>query len=394
MGASEEPLILEHAVGKSGALKEQKKALEQVRGNIEAYEFDTVNLHMQADQDATRIQLSTEAAATPAVNAKRVRWQNVVKKVSDIEEEKREVRRATVQPQPKLVLLSATKKANSSTEKKVQEKVQEKEDKERGTCNGNGLTRSHSRSNSLVGPMSPRSASKEAQEIGDLREKVKFLEAALKAKSLDVEAWKRSSHEKETNLLYQIECLELANEQLLQGGVDNGLEQLQLELTRLQKQNAMLAQRERELQFQLSTMDMLQKEVQHLQEVNEQLVDTASRNGEGNGEEGGGKLLEKVTYLEAELSEALEVNNMYKLQLHTAFAEQENVQAAALRNFGDVDQVICELLTLRKQTKAQEDELQDIRDRFFLMSIHLAETEASREELLMKVKRLQNLVRR
>jgi hypothetical protein len=265
------------------------------------------------------------------------------------------------------------------------------------------LTRSLSKNNSFfMGQISPRIISPRetaAQDISELREKAKFLEAALKAKSMEIEGLKLSAREKETDLLDKIECLELANEQLLQGGSDEeGTDQqLQMELTRLQKQNALLAQRERELQFQLSTKDMLQKEVNHLQELNQQLMDDrlqSSSNTDPNSlEEPVGKLAERIAFLETELAEAVEVNNMYKSQLQSVFSKQENVQVAALQNFGNVDDIIAELLDLRQRTKMQETELQDLRDRFFLMSIHLAETEASREELLMKVNRLHKLLR-
>jgi hypothetical protein len=239
-----------------------------------------------------------------------------------------------------------------------------------------------------------------------LREKVEFLEAALKAKVMEMESLKRASREKETDLLDKIECLELANEQLLQGGADAG--QLQMELMRLQNQNSVLARREHELQLQLSTTDMLQNEVKHLQELNEQLIDDRVQAQKINNlrsaasvlpdpaelpEPAGNSLLEeRIDFLETELAEAMEVNNMYKAQLQFSFSKEENVQATALRSFGEnVTDIITELLDLRKRTKTQEAELQDLRNRFILMSIQLAETQASREELLMKIKKLQNL---
>jgi hypothetical protein len=150
---------------------------------------------------------------------------------------------------------------------------------------------------------------------------------------------------------------------------------------------------------------MLQNEVKHLQELNEQLIDDRVQAQKINNlrsaasvlpdpaEPAGNSLLEeRIDFLETELAEAMEVNNMYKEQLQFSFSKEENVQATALRSFGEnVTDIITELLDLRKRTKTQEAELQDLRNRFILMSIQLAETQASREELLMKIKKLQNL---
>jgi hypothetical protein len=226
---------------------------------------------------------------------------------------------------------------------------------------------------------------------------------------MEMESLKRASREKETDLLDKIECLELANEQLLQGGADaGGTDQLQMELMRLQNQNSMLAQRGHELQLQISTTDMLQNEVKHLQELNEQLIDERVQAQKINNLRSTASVLpdpaelpepaenslleERIDFLETELAEAMEVNNMYKAQLQFSFSKEENVQATALRSFGEnVTDIITELLDLRKRTKTQEAELQDLQNRFILMSIQLAETQASREELLMKIKKLQNL---
>jgi chromosome segregation ATPase len=195
----------------------------------------------------------------------------------------------------------------------------------------------------------------------------------------------KSEFEEEKNALVEsLDRLELANEQLLAGGENSGMEQLQMELTRLQKQNTVLSQRERELQFQLSTKDMLQKEVQHLQELNEQLLE--NRLPAETESESGNKMLERIATLEIELAEAMEVNNLYKSQLHTAFADQKVVQAPAAG--GDE-----EITKLREQVKSLEDELQDLRDRYFVMSIRMAEREAQHEEALMKVRRLQTPIK-
>lgn len=243
---------------------------------------------------------------------------------------------------------------------------------------------------SFVDPTAPQSMSYDASELAELQERNRFLEASLKKSTLENEELKREFEEERNNLLDKIECLELANEQLLAGGENSGMEQLQMELTRLQKHNTVLSQRERELQFQLSTKDMLQKEVQHLQELNEQLLDTrlpAEPETESNG-----KMLERIVTLETELAEALEVNTLYKSHLHTAFAEQQNVQGKSSETAAAGGEAAAddEKEKLREQNKTLEADLQDLRDRYFVMSIRLAESEAQHEEQMMKAKRVQS----
>lgn len=237
----------------------------------------------------------------------------------------------------------------------------------------------------FVSPMSPRSPARVAAgENADLLERNRLLEAALKKSMAENESLRHEFDEEKNGLLESLERLELANEQLLAGGENSGMEQLQMELTRLQKHNTVLSQRERELQFQLSTKDMLQKEVQHLQELNEQLLET--RLPAETESESGNKMLERIETLETELAEAMEVNNLYKSQLHTAFAEQKVVQAPA----GSGEE---EITKLRAQVQSLEAELQELRDRYFVMSIRVAEREAQHEEAMMKVRRLQSPIK-
>jgi hypothetical protein len=215
-----------------------------------------------------------------------------------------------------------------------------------------------------------------------LQEKVNSLERELNIKCSELDSVKQTFEERQHEFLYKIECLELANQQLLDGGADSCSVQLQMELSRLQRQNSTLSMRERELQFQLSTQEMM----------NEQLKDSSTSPNDNKTAEAAKTQLEaRIAALKLELAEAVEVNNMYKVQLHDAFAKQKHVHAAALQNSGNVEDVVKELLRLRQRTKAQEDELQDLQDRFFLISVRLAESVAQREELMMKVKRIQHL---
>jgi chromosome segregation ATPase len=227
-----------------------------------------------------------------------------------------------------------------------------------------------------MGPMSPRFEIRAAMEIQDLQEKVKVMEEELRRKAAVIETQSFNHKEREAELLNKIECLELANEQLLQGGNDSSM-QLQMELTRLQRQNSVLHLRERELQFQINTQEMIKT----------QMLDKRPAYAEPTNPV---KELEaKVVILESKLAEAVEVSNMYKIQLHEAFSRQKSVQSAALSNLGDGEDALKELQKLRKQTKEQEAELLELQDRFFITTVRLAESAAQKEELLSKMKRLQ-----
>lgn len=238
------------------------------------------------------------------------------------------------------------------------------------------LTRQMSRVLSSMGSMSPRFEIRETKELQELQERVHSLEKELKAKMMDYEILTLTFKEKENQLMNKIECLELANEQLLAGGNDTSI-QLQLELTRLQRQNSILSLRERELLFQIGTQEMLSQQMLN-RTPNGPVVSSSETK----------HLEDKITVLELKLAEAVKESNMYKGQLHDAFDKQKNVQSAAILGLGDGDDVTKELEKLRKQTKEQEVELQDLQDRFFLISVHLAESVAQREELLMKMKRI------
>ncbi|XP_024401475.1 uncharacterized protein [Physcomitrium patens] len=240
------------------------------------------------------------------------------------------------------------------------------------------LTRQMSRVSTGMGPMSPRFELRAAKEIQDLQEKVKNLEEELRRKSAAFETQSINYKEKESELLNKIECLELANEQLLQGGNDSSI-QLQMELTRLQRQNSVLQLRERELQFQINTQEMIKS----------QMLDNRPAKAEATNPVN--ELESKVAILESKLAEAVEVSNMYKIQLHEAFTRQKSVQSAALLNLGDGEDVLKELQRLRKQTKEQEAELVDLQDRFFITTVRLAEAAAHKEELLSKLKRIQGV---
>lgn len=230
------------------------------------------------------------------------------------------------------------------------------------------------------------SRSRVSKEIMELQERLRLLDSDAKAREEELNKSKRDFMEREAALYKKIERLELLNEDLEAARlIDSGADQLQKELIRLQNQNSFLSRREQELLSTMRTQEVLQKEVERLQEANDLLearlskIIDASKNP---------FLLEKIVNLETELAEAIEANNMYKIQLKSVFNKQQNVSMAALEDLGDLDQVINDLFQYRKKATQLEEELRGLHERYSLISLQLAEAEAERGELMMTVKNL------
>ncbi|KAJ4977944.1 hypothetical protein NE237_008724 [Protea cynaroides] len=100
-------------------------------------------------------------------------------------------------------------------------------------------------------------------------------------------------------------------------------------------------------------------------------------------------LLSKIQLLENELTEALEANEMYKVQLRRLLSEEQNGHS------DNPKQLTAEIEILKREgyeEKASllEAELKEIRERYFHMSLRYAEVEAKREELVSELKTVKN----
>nr|XP_043623373.1 interaptin-like [Erigeron canadensis] len=93
----------------------------------------------------------------------------------------------------------------------------------------------------------------------------------------------------------------------------------------------------------------------------------------------------KIEMLEAELDEALDANNKYRVQLQRLKTEGRN----SLSSVPGKSKVEGEVVTKERfeRTKSSlETELKDLRDRYLEMSLKYAEVEAEREDLVMQLK--------
>ncbi|KAH9326091.1 hypothetical protein KI387_006269, partial [Taxus chinensis] len=232
--------------------------------------------------------------------------------------------------------------------------------------------------------------SRDTKEVSELREKLQLAEASCLGFNIrprnELATLLEEFGAKEKDLCAKIGYLENVNKQFEQLQGNSREDHLQLELTRLQKENSSLSHREHELLSKLGAQELLQKEVEKLKEINKHLQSQYSRFKETKS----GDMINRVLALETELAEALESNAMYKSQLKSFLGQEQNVHVAALQNFGSVDQVVNDLTRYKRTTSSLETELKDMRERYFRMSLQFAEVEAKREELVMQVKNLKN----
>eukprot|EP00850_Spirogloea_muscicola_P009500 SM000053S17457 [mRNA] locus=s53:535317:544583:+ [translate_table: standard] len=249
-----------------------------------------------------------------------------------------------------------------------------------------------------VGPMGGPSPQRDGKELLELRRKLQGLETEVNTKAAELEASKRTAEESEKAWQEEIRRLQSANEHLMAGALDGAGDQLQMEVIRLQSSNSEMVRRERELHNKLRAQELATAELQRLQKVNDDLQRCLQRHRQPTDTE---NVVERMATLENELSEALEANNMYKEQLKScvpsfrhslalplAFAEKANVDAAAMKSLGaNADEVVQEMATLRRQAKGQEEELQDLRERYSDLSLRFVEVEAERQEMAMLLRR-------
>lgn len=91
----------------------------------------------------------------------------------------------------------------------------------------------------------------------------------------------------------------------------------------------------------------------------------------------------KISFLQNELAEVLEANDMYKMQLKSLLATRANDHSLMPKSMtGDA------LLEIQpgQDKSSLEEELIQLRESYRQMSLRYAEAEAQREELVMKLK--------
>lgn len=92
----------------------------------------------------------------------------------------------------------------------------------------------------------------------------------------------------------------------------------------------------------------------------------------------GGHALDRVLALETELAEAMRVNSTQKRHFQSSFVKQHIDQAAVLQSFRDINELINDMLELKRMNSILEDELKEMQHRYSQLSRQFAEVERQR----------------
>eukprot|EP01018_Ginkgo_biloba_P038030 Gb_27516 [translate_table: standard] len=242
-----------------------------------------------------------------------------------------------------------------------------------------------SKNNSRAGSSLTISSSYNEKELADLQEKVKLLESEVRSKSIALEASWQEFSAKEKKLQNNIEEVEMIKENLKEESLNSSMDRLHKELEKMKNDNLAPFQQEHELLYELSPEDPLQKEVQQLQLVNKQLESMFPSFKESAK---GGNAIDRVLALETELAETLKANGTHKRQFQSSFVKQQTDHAAVLQSFRDINELINDMLELKRKNSMLEDELKELQHRYSQVSLQFAEVEGERQQLVMTLKNL------
>lgn len=222
------------------------------------------------------------------------------------------------------------------------------------------------------GPIRPASKvgpnSRNVKELSDLRNKVKLLEDEIMSKTKALEALRQGFDAKEKDLQIKIE-------------------QLEAELKSWKIQNSVLLEREKNHLSKLGSHENLQRELQHLETVNDQLQTMISRSKEPAEHE---KATDRIVALETELANALDANNVYKKRLQSAMTKQKEEREAALKGIRDMTEIMDDAEALRRKNSMMEEELREMQERYSQISLKFAEVEGERQQLVMTIRNLRS----
>lgn len=263
------------------------------------------------------------------------------------------------------------------TERKLKE-----QDENSQVSAGDSPLGQHSKLNSKAGHLLDISSHNE-KELVDLKEKVKLLEGELKSKTIALEASQKEFAGNENKSFNDIENVEIIDESLKEESLNSSMDRLHKELEKMKNENLAPFQQENDHMYELDAQDPLQKEVQQLQMANEQLESMFPSFIEPSK---GGNAIERVLALETELADALKANNTQKRQFQSSFVKQQADQAAMLQSFRDINELINDMLELKRKNSVLDDELKEMQRRYSQISLQFAEVEGERQQLVMTIK--------
>ncbi|XP_057864383.2 uncharacterized protein LOC131072267 isoform X2 [Cryptomeria japonica] len=189
----------------------------------------------------------------------------------------------------------------------------------------------------------------------------------------------------EKKLQNNIDKVDLIDEHLNESALNSSLDRINKELEKMKRDNLAPFQQENELLCELDRQEPLQKEMELLQMVNKQLENMFPSFKEPAR---GGNVIDRVLALERELADALKANDAKKRQFQSSFVKQQADQAAMLQSFRDINELINDMLEVKRKNSVLEDELKELQNRYSQVSLQFAEVEGERQQLVMTVKNL------
>ncbi|GLT32946.1 hypothetical protein SLA2020_075730 [Shorea laevis] len=160
----------------------------------------------------------------------------------------------------------------------------------------------------------------------------------------------------------------------------SSMDHLNNELERMKNENLLLSQEDH--QFDSKFPD-LQRELMQLHKVNEELGTIYPLFNEYSGT---GNALERILALEIELAGALQNKRKSSINFQSSFLKQHNDEEAIFKSFSDINELIKDMLELKKRYASVETELKEMHGRYSQLSLQFAEVEGERQKLMMTLK--------
>ncbi|KAI3680285.1 hypothetical protein L2E82_50510 [Cichorium intybus] len=188
--------------------------------------------------------------------------------------------------------------------------------------------------------------------------------------------------DEENSLVNDSKQLTVINDQFRAQHLRSYMDQLDEELEKMKNDNSILP-----LTNYDPGLQDLQKELSQLQKANEELGSIYPNfiDFPGNG-----NALERVLALEIELAEALRAKKKSSIQFQSSFLKQHSDEEAVFKSFRDINELIKDMLEIKGKYVNVESELKEMHDRYSQLSLQFAEVEGERQKLMMTLKNVRS----
>ncbi|XP_068636470.1 uncharacterized protein [Aristolochia californica] len=197
----------------------------------------------------------------------------------------------------------------------------------------------------------------------------------------------RQMHKDQGTLQKDLKLIPAMNDNHEEQNLKHSIDRMHKELERLKDEisDSLLSPDEHRMD---SDMHGLQRESLQLHLANERLGTIFPLFKEFSGS---GNALERVLALEIELAEALQSKKKSSIHFQSSFLKQHNDDQAVFQSFRDINELIKDMLELKRRNGAVESELKEMHDRYSQLSLQFAEVEGERQKLVMTLKNIRLL---